>query len=185
MYSPTTSRTLSTSWGSGESLNDSDTWGLSPNVRQIRPIIVWLIPAFSAIERVLQCVSPGGVLSSVWTMTASTAASEIVRGPPTRGSSYSPAKRRSTNRVRHFPTVALVVRYRRATTVFVTPSVHASTSRARNARRRFTCARFVKRTNSARSSAVTASATLGRPIVAMPYQITLRIVLPDNPFPGD
>ena len=87
MYSPTTSRTLSTSCGSGEILNESVTWGLRPNVRQIRPIIVWLIPAFAAIVRVLQWVSPVGVVSSVFTITASTSASEIVRGAPTRGSS--------------------------------------------------------------------------------------------------
>ena len=81
----------------------------------MRPTIVWLIPAFAAIVRVLQCVSPFGVVSSVLTITASTSSSEIVRGAPTRGSSYSPSSRRSMNRVRHLPTVALVVRYRRAT----------------------------------------------------------------------
>ncbi len=40
MYSPTTSRTLSTSCGSGDILNDSVTCGLRPNVRQMRPTIV-------------------------------------------------------------------------------------------------------------------------------------------------
>jgi len=44
-------------------------------------------PALAAIVRVLQCVSPGGVVSSVFTITASTSSSEIVRGAPTRGSS--------------------------------------------------------------------------------------------------
>jgi hypothetical protein len=40
MYSPTTSRTLATSCGSGDSLNDCVTWGCRPNVRQMRPTIV-------------------------------------------------------------------------------------------------------------------------------------------------
>ena len=61
--------------------------------------------AFAAIPRVLQCVAPLGVVSSVLTITASTCASEIVRGPPTRGSSYSPSRRVAMNRIRHFPTV--------------------------------------------------------------------------------
>ena len=41
--------------------------------------------AWTAIDRVLQWVSPGGVVSSVVTITASTSPSEIVRGAPTRG----------------------------------------------------------------------------------------------------
>src|SRR5713101_396688 len=91
----------------------------------------------------------------------------MVRGAPTRGSSYKPSSRRSMKRVRHLPTVALEVRCRRATVVFGTASVHASTRRARNARARLTWARFVKRTNSRRSTSVTTNATLGRPIVAI------------------
>jgi hypothetical protein len=50
-------------------------------------MVVWLMPAFAAMVRVLQCVSAGGVVSRVFTITASTAASEMVRGAPTRGSS--------------------------------------------------------------------------------------------------
>jgi hypothetical protein len=42
---------------------------------------------------------------SVCTMMASTSSSEIVRGPPTRGSSYKPSRRLSMKRLRHFPTV--------------------------------------------------------------------------------
>ena len=63
------------SCGSGEILNDSVRCGFRPNVRQIRPTIVWLIPARLAIDRVLQWVSPGGVVSSVVTITASTSSS--------------------------------------------------------------------------------------------------------------
>ena len=70
-------------------------------------------------------------------------------------------------RVRHFATVRFVVRRRRATALSGA-SAHASTIRARNAMGRFTCARFVKRTNSARSTSVTTTSALGRPSFAMP-----------------
>jgi hypothetical protein len=36
------------------------------------------------MDRVLQCVSPGGVVSSIFTMIASTCSSKIVRGAQTR-----------------------------------------------------------------------------------------------------
>jgi hypothetical protein len=58
--------------------------------------------------------------------------SEIVRGAPTRGSSYSPASRRSTNCPRRFATVVFVVRRRCATTVSEA-AIHTNTIRARNA----------------------------------------------------
>ena len=45
----------------------------------------------------------GGVVSSVFTMMASTASSMMVRGAPTRGSSHNPASRRATNWLRHWP----------------------------------------------------------------------------------
>ncbi len=145
MYSPTTSRTFATNWGSGDILYERLMWGLSPNVRQILPTIVWLIPAFAAIVRVLQCVCPFGVVSSVLTMSASTCSSVIVRGPPTRGSSYKPSSRRAMKRSRHFPTVCPVVRARLATSALETApaSAQARMSRARNAMSRFTRDRFV------------------------------------------
>jgi hypothetical protein len=40
IYRPTMSRTFSTNRGSGEILKERITWGLSPNVRQMRPTIV-------------------------------------------------------------------------------------------------------------------------------------------------
>ena len=125
------------------------------------------MPAALAIDRVLQWVSPGGVDSSVFTRIASTASSVIVRGAPTRGSSYNPAKRRATNWLRHLATVVFVVRSRRATTVS-DASTHASTIRARKASARLTRARFVSRTNARRSSSVTTTSARGRPILAMP-----------------
>ena len=82
-------------------------------------------------------------------MMASTCSSEIVRGAPTRGSSYSPSSRRSTNWLRHLATVVFVTRRRRATTVSES-SIHANTIRARNATARFTRTRFVNRTRAAR-----------------------------------
>src|SRR5712671_4220460 len=95
------------------------------------------MPAAFAIDRVLQWVSPDGVVSSVFTIMASTASSVIVRGAPTRGSSYNPARRRETNWLRHLATVVLVVRRRRATTVS-DASAQANTIRARNAKARLT-----------------------------------------------
>jgi hypothetical protein len=133
----------------------------------MRPTIVRLTPAAFAMDRVLQCVSPGGVVSSVFTMMASTCSSEIVRGASTRGSSYNPSSRRSTNWPRHFATVVFVVRRRRATAVSEA-SIHANTIRARNATARFTRARFVNRTSAVRSASVTTTLALGRPIFRMP-----------------
>jgi hypothetical protein len=119
------------------------------------------------MDRVLQCVSPGGVVSSVFTMMASTWSSDTVRGAPTRGSSSSPSSRRSTNWPRHFATVVFVVRKRRATAVS-DESRHANTIRARNAKWRLMRARFVSRMSAARSSSVTATSARGRPIFGMP-----------------
>ncbi len=74
-----------------------------------------------------------GVVSRVLTMSASTCSSAIVRGPPTRGSSYKPSSRRAMKRSRHFPTVCPVVRARLATSALETApdSAHARISRAR------------------------------------------------------
>ena len=52
--------------------------------------------------------------------------------------------------------------------VFDDWSAHASTSRARNATWRFTCARLVRRCNSTRSSSEMTNSALGRPRFAMP-----------------
>jgi hypothetical protein len=125
------------------------------------------MPAALAMVRVLQCVSPLGVVSRVLTITASTASSDTVRGAPTRGSSYSPASRRVLNRTRHLATVVLVVRRWRATALSVVLSATASTSRARKATARLTCARLVKRVSSVRSLSVITTSVLGRPRFAM------------------
>jgi hypothetical protein len=47
-----------------------DRCGWRPKVRQMCPTVARLMPAFLAILRVLQCVRPLGVVSSVFTSTA-------------------------------------------------------------------------------------------------------------------
>jgi hypothetical protein len=80
--------------------------GLSPKVRQIREMAVWLIPVALAIDRVDQWVSwLGGGSSRVLVITCSTWASAMVRGRPGRGSSDRPSSRLATNRPRHLVTV--------------------------------------------------------------------------------
>ncbi len=71
------------SCGSGESLNDSVTCGLRPNVRQMRPMVVRLMPAFDAIVRVLQWVSPAGVVSRVFTSAAAVRLCGVANDPRT------------------------------------------------------------------------------------------------------
>ena len=109
------SRTLSISWGSGESLNVSLRWGWRPNARQMRLTVIALRPVVFAMPRVLQCVASRGGVSNVRTITASIWASVIRRGPPRRGSSSRPATRAVTKRWRHLPTVAGFTRSCRAT----------------------------------------------------------------------
>src|SRR6266851_2382444 len=81
-YRPTTSRILSISSGSGETLNVSVRQGCSPNARQIRSTLDGEMPARAASSRFDQCVAPSGTSSSVRTTTSSTWASVMVRGTP-------------------------------------------------------------------------------------------------------
>jgi hypothetical protein len=106
MYSPTTSRTLSTNCGSSDSLNVSVSHGFNPNARQIRPTDDGEIPARAAKSRVDQCVASVGLSCNVATITASTSSSLIERGAPGRGSSGNPSRPRSKKRLRHLTTVA-------------------------------------------------------------------------------
>ena len=87
----------------------------------MRPTVVALTPAFSAILRVLQCVRPLGFVSSVCTTIASTASSEMVIGAPGLGSSNRPSTPDSMKRLRHFPTVTWDVRSFAAIARFVRP----------------------------------------------------------------
>ncbi len=132
-YSPTTSRTLSTNCGSGDTLNSSTRWGLSPNARHIWLTAVCETPAAAAIDRVDQCVASRGAVSSVRTNTSSITASVILRGGPGRGSSASPSRRRSANLRRHLLTVAAWQPNAAAISLLWRPSAAASTIRHRSA----------------------------------------------------
>src|SRR5687768_3247459 len=82
MYRPTMSRTFSISRGSVDSLNVSVRCGCNPNARQICCTVVRPNPLAFAMPRLLQCVSPRGVSSSVRTITVSICSSLICRGAP-------------------------------------------------------------------------------------------------------
>src|SRR5438132_109280 len=120
---------------------------------------------------------PRGVLSSVRTTTCSISSSVILRGAPGRGSSYRPARRSRTNRVRHLPTVAGVARSRWATPLLSWPSAHASTMRARRASAGTERDRWARDSNSRRSSLFKISGALGRPVRMLPPYRARRIGL--------
>ncbi len=163
IYRPTMSRTFSTKSGSLDSLKVPVRCGCRPKARQIRVIAVCESPLALAIERVLQCVAPRGVCSSVIVITRSTSSSPILRGAPGRGSSSRPSTRRSTNRLRQLPTVTRWTPSRSATSPLVSPSAQARTMRARCAR---PCAVFRRRAHAcsvSRSACVSTKAALGRP----------------------
>ena len=65
-----------------DSLKVSQRCGFRPNARQMRLTVAALSPHALAIERVLQCVAPAGIVSKVCTTTRSTSSSPIVRGAP-------------------------------------------------------------------------------------------------------
>ena len=73
------------------------------------------------------------VVGLVLVTTSSIWSSVIVRSTPGLGSSYRPSNRCSTKRLRHLPTVLLMVRSFLATSEFVSPDAHCSTILARNA----------------------------------------------------
>jgi hypothetical protein len=168
MYKPTTSRTLSTNWGSSDSLKVSVSQGLSPNACHIRPTDDGDIPTVLARSRVDQCVASMGLSSSVRTITASTSASLIERGAPGRGSSTRPSRRRARNRLRHLTTVAWFTPTRSATALFDIPSAANNTIRARWA---IDCGDLGRRdhpTSASRSALVTLNGCRGRPRSATP-----------------
>src|SRR5579884_1521206 len=105
-YKPTMSRTLSTNSGSVDSFQVCTRCGLSPNARQIRETADCDIPVAAAIDRVDQCVSRPDVSSRVLVIIRSICSSLMTRGRPGRGSSDNPSNRCTTNRDRHFDTVA-------------------------------------------------------------------------------
>ena len=143
-------------------------WGLSSNVRQIRPIVDFDRPLRLAIDARVQCVAFGGVDSNVATSTSSTCSVVIVAGRPGRGSSDSPSNRNSQNRERHLPTVEAVTPTASATCVFGKPSAHLSTILERNANAWEDFRRRSHRTSCSRSSSVNSKTALGRPAIGMP-----------------
>jgi hypothetical protein len=120
-------------------------------------------PLAFARPRLLQCVSPRGVSSSVRTITCSICSSLICRGAPGRDSSYNPSRRSRTNRPRHLQTVVCDIRNRFATTLLSCPSAHARMIRARRARCGAVRDRWANESSRTRSSSVRISATFGRP----------------------
>jgi len=88
----------------------------------------------------------------------------ILRGAPTRGSSYKPSSRRSAKRLRHFPAVTLLHRTFAATATSDRPDALASTIRARVATLRLERGRRLSRSSSSRSSDESSISVFGRPI---------------------
>ena len=125
------SRIFSTNSGAVDSLNVSDRCGRSEKALQMRCTVVTDRPLALAIERRLQCVAPGGVLSSVALTTAAILSSPILRGVPGLGSSLSPCKRRLAKRLRHVATVTRVTPSRAAMAVLLSPAAASSTIAAR------------------------------------------------------
>ncbi len=153
--------------GSVDSLKVSVRCGLSPNARQIRPIVDVLSPDLSAICLRDQWVAWLGVSSSVATTTASTCSTAIDGGRPGRSSSISPFSRRLLNRLRHLETVSGCTPSAAATWVLGVPSAQASTILQRCASACDDFARRDQRSSVARSSSVSLSAALGgRPILS-------------------
>ena len=118
----------------------------------------------AAIARVLQCVASRGVRSSVRTITRSTSASVILRGAPGRGSSSNPGNRFRTKRCRQRPTVCRVTPAVAAISPLVLVDAHASTRRARWARPCAVVGRRAHCSSVCRSSAVSTTSGVGRPV---------------------
>jgi len=73
--------------GSSDNLKVSVAQGFSPNARQMRDTVGWLIPVALAMSRVDQWVASLGLSVRVLTTSASMSSSPNLRGTPGRGSS--------------------------------------------------------------------------------------------------
>ncbi len=160
-------RTLSTNCGSFERKNLSVRSGRRPKARQIRPTALDDSSSCFASMRELQWVLALGCSCNVASTTRSTSSSVTDRGRPTRGSSQSPSRRKSTKRWRHLPTVGCDKPRFSATSMLFAPSAQASTILARSTRADTAVRLRVSCSNSARSPPVSTSFTFGRPIVLM------------------
>ena len=121
-YSPTTSTSLSSNRLSLDSSKVSTRCGCSPRAFQIRCTVALLTPCAFAIDRQLQCVSPGGLSCKVACTIASTCSAEIdgLRPRPsrTRPNFANPSV---PNRVRQLVTLAADTPSRDAIAVVATP----------------------------------------------------------------
>jgi hypothetical protein len=156
---------LSTNSGSVDNFGDSTLCGASPNARHTRDTVDCDIPRWAAIDRVDQCVPSRGAVSNVSVISASTWASDTVRGRPGRGSSTNPSMPRPANRPRQTFTVERDTANRVAIAEFASPSAAAAyTIRLRSAnpaalrRRRTTTPTAPAHHRSARSDADVATA---------------------------
>src|SRR5262245_66678616 len=77
MYRPTTSTSLSSNFGSPDTLNVSTRCGLRPRFDQIRCTVAELTPTCLPIGRHDQCVAPAGVLVVVNRATPAIVSPEI------------------------------------------------------------------------------------------------------------
>src|SRR6187402_943266 len=78
-YRPTTSTSLSSNFGSLDTLNVSTRWGCRPRSDQIRCTVAGLTPTRLAIVRHDQWVAPGGVVVVV-NLTISATVSSLIEG---------------------------------------------------------------------------------------------------------
>jgi hypothetical protein len=151
------SRTFSTNSGSEERLKISARCGFSPKARQTRCTVAGDRPHAAAIERVLQCVAPSGMVSRVRTSSSATRSSVTVRGAPLRGPSRKPSSRCSAKRPRHLPTVWAQAPTSPATARLARPSAQRSTILARSAKSWAVLRRRTSRSSPPRSSGASVS----------------------------
>src|SRR6476619_4403754 len=130
-YSPTTSMSLSSNFGSVDTLKVSTRCGAKPRSDQIRCTVAGLTPTCLAIVRHDQCVAPGGVVVVVNSTIRAIGSPGIegLRPRPSRIFS-SPANPPSTNRVRHARTVTGVTPTSSAITALATPSAASNNTLA-------------------------------------------------------
>src|SRR6476646_3840928 len=171
-YSPTTSMSLSSNFGSVDTLKVSTRCGAKPRSDQIRCTVAGLTPTCLAIVRHDQCVAPGGVVVVVNSTIRAIVSSGIegLRPRPSRIFS-SPANPSSTNRVRHARTVTGVTPTSSAITALATPSAAISNTRDCNTCRCGTdCAR-TNLSNVSRSPSDKGNASAGA-LIAPEYRTT-------------
>src|SRR5262245_25230829 len=123
MYRPTTSTSLSSNFGSPDTLNVSTRCGLRPRFDQIRCTVAELTPTCLAIVRHDQCVAPAGVVVVLNRRISAIVSSgiEVLRPRPALIFS-SPANPSAPNRRRHARTVSGVTPTSSAITALATPS---------------------------------------------------------------